>query len=77
MFREVDKLDTDISPLWLRAAFVVSFSSIVITLALGAVYFGTYSHMRFACDVMAAMLVHRNNKFFLLWELTSIFMQTV
>ena len=28
-----------------------------------------------ARDVMAAMLVVRNNKIFLLWELTSIFMQ--
>ena len=26
---------------------------------------------------MAAMLVYRNNKIFLLWELTSIFMQTI
>ena len=31
----------------------------------------------FACDVMAAMLVVRNNKIFLLWEFTSIFMQTM
>ena len=30
-----------------------------------------------ARDVMAAMLVVRNNKIFLLWELTSIFMQTM
>ena len=29
------------------------------------------------CDVMAAMLVYRNNKIFVLWELTSIFMQTM
>ena len=29
------------------------------------------------CDVMAAMLVDRNNKIFLLWEFTSIFMQTL
>ena len=31
----------------------------------------------FVCDVMAAMLVYRNNKIFLLWELTSIFIQTM
>ena len=30
----------------------------------------------FVCDVRAAMLVDRNNKIFLLWELTSIFKQT-
>ena len=30
-----------------------------------------------ACDVMVAMLVDRNNKIFFLWELTSIFMQTI
>ena len=30
----------------------------------------------FACDVMEAMLVYRNNKIFLQSELTSIFMQT-
>ena len=29
----------------------------------------------FACDVMAAMLVHR--KIFVVWDLTSIFMQTI
>ena len=31
----------------------------------------------FACDVMAAMLVDRNNKIFLLGELSAIFMQTM
>ena len=31
----------------------------------------------FACDVMAAILVYRNNKIFLLWDLNSIFMQTI
>ena len=31
----------------------------------------------FACDVMASMLVDRSNKVFLLWELTSLFMQTL
>ena len=31
----------------------------------------------FACDVMAAMLVDRKNEIFLLWEITSIFMQTL
>ena len=31
----------------------------------------------FACDVMAAMLVYRDNKIFLLWGLTAIFMQTM
>ena len=31
----------------------------------------------FACDVMAALLMYRNKKIFLLWELTSIFMQTM
>ena len=31
----------------------------------------------FARFVMAAMLVVRNNKIFLLWELTSIFVQTM
>ena len=30
-----------------------------------------------ACDVTAAMLVYKNNKIFLLWDLTSIFMQTM
>ena len=30
-----------------------------------------------ACDVMMAMLVVWNNKIFLLWKLTSIFMQTM
>ena len=34
-------------------------------------------YWRIACDVMAAMLVDRNNKIFLLWELTAIFMQTM
>ena len=29
------------------------------------------------CDVMEAMLVDRNNKICVLWELTSIFMQTM
>ena len=35
------------------------------------------SYWSFACDVMAVMLVHRNTKIFLIWELTSIFIQTV
>jgi len=39
MFREVDKVDTDISPSRLRAAFLVSYISIAVTLALGSVYF--------------------------------------
>ena len=29
----------------------------------------TIQYWWFACDVMAAMLVYRNNKIFLLWEL--------
>ena len=53
MFREVEKLDTDISPSWLRAAFLVSYLSIVVTLALGSVYFGTYSHIDNFCFVFA------------------------
>ena len=36
-----------------------------------------YRNCRVACDVIAAMLVDRNNKFFLPLELTSIFMQTM
>ena len=36
-----------------------------------------YRIWRIACDVMAAMLVDRNNTIFLLWELTSIFIQTM
>ena len=30
-----------------------------------------------ACDIMVAMLVGENNKIFILWELTSILMQTM
>ncbi|XP_068751525.1 transmembrane protein 163a-like isoform X2 [Montipora capricornis] len=39
MFREVDKINTDISAVWRRAALLISFMSITITLALGSVYF--------------------------------------
>ena len=35
------------------------------------------SQVRFACDVMAAMLVDRNNKIFLIWKFTAVFMQTL
>lgn len=38
MFREVDKLDTDISASWLRAARLVASLSVVVTLALGSAY---------------------------------------
>lgn len=40
MFREVDKLDTDISASWLRAARLVASLSVVVTLALGSAYSG-------------------------------------
>ena len=36
-----------------------------------------YRNCRVACDVIAAMLVDRNNKVFLPLELTSIFMQNL
>lgn len=39
MFREVDKINTDISAVWRRAALLISVMSITITLALGSVYF--------------------------------------
>ncbi|XP_020616883.1 transmembrane protein 163-like isoform X1 [Orbicella faveolata] len=39
MFRELDKVNTDISGAWLRAALLVSYVSIAITLILGSLYF--------------------------------------
>ncbi|RMX54035.1 hypothetical protein pdam_00013694 [Pocillopora damicornis] len=39
MFREFDKVNTDISETWRRAALLVSFASITITLNLGIAYF--------------------------------------
>lgn len=42
MFRELDKVDTDIAASWLKAALLVSYVSIVITTILGTVYFGEY-----------------------------------
>lgn len=44
MFRELDKVNTDISGTWLRAALIVSYVSIAITLILGTLYFGRNLH---------------------------------
>ena len=52
-------------PKWLKS--IPSFRPIIVL-----VYYWC-----FACHVMAAMLVYRNNKIFLLWDLTSILMQTI
>ena len=39
--------------------------------------FFTWSYWSYACDIMVAMLMHRNNKIFVLWEFTAIFTQTL
>ena len=55
------------------------------TVLLNRVYFawsGNFQNLHptnlwFACNVVAAVLVDRNNKICLLWEFTAIFMQTL
>ena len=43
MFRERDKIDTDLSAVWRMAALLISSLSLLITLSLGSAYFGKNS----------------------------------
>ncbi|KAJ7389042.1 hypothetical protein OS493_034177 [Desmophyllum pertusum] len=55
MFRELDKVNTDISGSWLKGALLVSYTSIAITLTLGIAYFGgTVNHRRKSCSFWIA-----------------------
>lgn len=43
MFRERDKIDTDLSTAWRMAALLVSSVSLLITMSVGSAYFGKNS----------------------------------
>lgn len=58
MFRELDKVNTDISGSWLRAALLVSYVSIAITLILGTVYFGGYLYFYYTGKSPMLLIFH-------------------
>ena len=58
MFRELDKVDTDISASWLKAALLVSYISIVVTSILGTVYFGGYLNIYYAPKLLRLLMFH-------------------
>ena len=58
MFRELDKVNTDISGTWLRAALIVSYVSIAITLILGTLYFGTHLYFFYAWKSPILLIFH-------------------
>ena len=58
MFREVDKFNTDISGSWLRAALLISYVSIAITLILGTLYFGGYLYFYYARKSPMLLIFH-------------------
>lgn len=58
MFREFDKVNTDISETWRRAALLVSFASITITLNLGIAYFGEYLRHLTSTNRLRLLIFH-------------------
>jgi len=58
MFRELDKVNTDISGSWLRAALLISYVSIAITLILGTLYFGGYLYFHCARKSSVLLIFH-------------------
>jgi len=58
MFRELDKVNTDISGSWLRAALLISYVSIAITLILGTLYFGGYLYLHYARNSSVLLIFH-------------------
>lgn len=64
MFRELDKVNTDISGSWLRAALLVSYVSIAITLILGTVYFGGYLYFYYTGKSPMSFRTIKMNRFY-------------